>query len=187
MDLASITIALAVFIGLWYALASALGRRAGRRAVSGCGGECAVRKSLATATSYFAELECPWAKYVGVFVQRLPWDNPLNLAASLLAGRRPLAVVKAEPLEGLGWRFDMSRFGSIGAADAVVGRFHVVGKSLPRGLVEELARLGESLGVGRIIVGGEPALQLFVPTTDCRRALYMAQIIINKLYEYRKH
>jgi len=182
MDFLTATVLLAAFIGAWYSLATALGRRANAGAARRCGA-CKTIRYLATGTSYLVEMECEWAKYVGVFVQRLPWDNPLNLAASLLARRKPLTIVKVDLETGLPWWLDMSSRGALGSAERV-GRCYVVGRAAPKSLIAELADACERLGAARLIIGGRPALQIYIPSDDCGRAIQISRTIIEILGKY---
>ncbi|AEA12745.1 hypothetical protein TUZN_1269 [Thermoproteus uzoniensis 768-20] len=184
MDLPTIVILLAVFIGAWYSLATVIGRRINAKAARSCG-PCKAHRYLATGTSYLAEMECEWAKYVGVFVQRLPWDNPFNLAASLLARRKPVAVVKVDLGVRLPWQLDMSSKGALGPAERV-GRCYVVGRSYPKALVAELAEACARLGVARIVVGGGPPLQIYIASDNCTSAIQISKTIIEILEKYIK-
>lgn len=183
MDLATLTISLAVFIGAWYSLAAVIGRRINADAAKKCGG-CDKMRFLATGTSYLVEMECRWAKYVGVFVQRLPWDNPFNLAASLIARRRPLALVKADLGRPLPWSLDMSAKGALGPAERVGGYF-VVGRALPKALVAELADACKRLGVVRVSAGGS-LVEIYIPSDNCNLAIQISKTIIEILEKYLK-
>ena len=183
MDLAALTISLAVFIGAWYSLATVLGRRINANAARRCA-ECNAKRFLATGTSYLVEMECGWAKYVGVFVQRLPWDNPFNLAASLLARRRPLALVKIDVGKPPPWSFDMSAKGALGPAERV-GGCYVVGRAVPKALLTELADACAKLDIARVSAGGR-YIEIYIPSDNCNLAIQISKTIVEILEKYIK-
>ncbi|MEZ0248518.1 MAG: hypothetical protein ABWJ97_04530 [Thermoproteus sp.] len=180
----TVAILLAVFIGLWYSAATLVGRYVNSKAARSCG-ECETKSFLATGTSYLVELKCGWAKYVGVFVQRLPWDNPFNLAASVLARRKPLTLVKIDLEDAPPWSFDMSNRGALGPAEKI-GGYYVVGRSAPKALLSELAEVCGRLGVARLTVGGRPNLQIYIPSDNCPSSLHISKTIIEILRKYMK-
>nr|KJR73167.1 MAG: hypothetical protein TU35_07410 [Thermoproteus sp. AZ2] len=174
---------LAVLIGVWYPLASVIGRRINARAALACAELCDVRRYLATGTSYLVELQCDWARYVGVFVQRLPWDNPLNLIASLLAARKPLALIKIDLGKITSWNLDMSSRGARGFAERV-GKYYVVRRNAPKALVRELAKAGEELGIVRLVFEEGAPISIYIPSTDCPSIIHISKTIIKIIENY---
>lgn len=172
-ELDVVLLAVLLFAG-WYLGASAAARWINRKAVSRCG--CEAARWLGGASSLYVDLRCG-GRRVEVFINRLPWDNPLNLAASLVAGRRGFTVVRLAADVDLG-AFDASRRGS----GRRVGAFYVVNLSGPRWVVEAAARAGEEVGAWRVTASGR-VLQLLFPYTDCRKAVESALSFVEKLIQ----
>lgn len=185
MDSIGLIVVLAILIGAWYAIASLIGRRINIKSIKKCNELCLIEKYLVTGTSFFVEFKCNWAKYLGVFVQRLPWDNPLNLVASLISLRKPMAIVKAELDAPIPWSLDMSSKGALGYAEEIDG-FFVVNRNTPKSLVNELVDACKKLGITRLILGGRPPIQLFVQSDDCARVLQLSENIIKIIAKHAK-
>ncbi|ACB39394.1 hypothetical protein [Pyrobaculum neutrophilum] len=166
-----VLLAVLLFAG-WYLGASLAARWINRRAVSRCG--CEAARWLGGASSLYVDLRCG-GRRVEVFINRLPWDNPLNLAASLVARRRGYTAVRLKADADLGV-FDASRVGS----GRRIGAFYVVNTSGPRWAVEAAAKAGEEAGAWRVTASGG-VLQLLFPHTDCGRAVQSALTFLEKL------
>ncbi|MEM0485101.1 MAG: hypothetical protein QW434_10460 [Pyrobaculum sp.] len=156
---------LILLIGTWYSLAHLVARRHNRRVAERC--NCEVLKTVGGPDSLYLDLECDGVR-LGLFQHRLPWDNPINLMAALLSGRRPYTVVRFKTPVEVGV-FDASRRG----AGRRVGSFYVVNTSAPRALVEMVLQAAERSGVWRVTASGG-VLQLLIPHTDCKRAVETA-------------
>lgn len=178
MDPVALVVALVLLIAGWYSVASLVMPRRTRREVAACSRGCRLTRVVAMATSYLAEYSCDWAPYVGIFVQRLPWDNPFNLAAAVLAGRRGFAVVKVKPPRVPGWRVDISARGRGGEE---VNGYRGYWRSTPRAALEALAAWGRELGIGRVVLGEPPGVILYMSGTYCGDVLGRTMEFVDRL------
>ncbi|MEM4969841.1 MAG: hypothetical protein QXE01_01160, partial [Sulfolobales archaeon] len=96
MDVVEVFIILAITLGLWYSFGSWVGRRVMRSYVRSCLEEGGVLK-LITPSSALVEFKMKGFRYLGVYIEWLPFDNPFNLVAKLASRRSRIAVVKIQP------------------------------------------------------------------------------------------
>jgi hypothetical protein len=154
-----------LIIGSWYAVSHVVAHRFNRSVVKGCG--CAVERWIGGPNSLFISVLCNNDK-IEMFINRLPWDNPVNLLAAFVAGRRPYVAARFMlPID-------------IGAADASrsgrgrkIGDYYVVNRSTPKDVLEKILSYAAERGIWRITVSGR-SVQLIMPGTDCGKALSAA-------------
>ena len=154
-----------LLIGSWYAVSHVVAHRFNKSVVKGCG--CAVERWIGGPSSLFISLLCNGEK-IEMFINRLPWDNPVNLLAAFVAGRRPYVAARFMlPID-------------VGAADASrsgtgrkIGDYYVVNRSTPKDVLEKMLSYAAERGVWRITVSGR-SVQLIMPGTDCGKALSAA-------------
>jgi hypothetical protein len=80
-----------LIIGSWYAVSHVVAYRFNKSVVKGCG--CAVVRWIGGPNLLFISLLCNTDR-IEMFINRLPWDNPVNLLAAFAAGRRPCAAAR---------------------------------------------------------------------------------------------
>ncbi len=165
-------IALILLMGGWYSASHIAARWFNARAARSC--QCEVVRSIGNPASLFLDLNCGGVK-LELLINRLPWDNPINLAASVVAGRRPYALVRFKTSRDLGV-FDASRSGG----GRRVGNYYLVNTSGPREVVDKVLELADSLGAWRITASNH-LVQLLFPYVDCRRVVEASLKFYNSL------
>ncbi len=149
-------------IGSWYATSHLIARRFNKSVVKGCG--CAVERWIGGPNSLFISFLCNGNK-IEMFINRLPWDNPVNLLAAFVAGRRPYVATRFMLPIDIGVA-DASRSG----AGRKIGDFYVVNRSTPKDVLDKILSYAAETGIWRITVSGR-LVQLIIPGADCRKAL----------------
>jgi len=154
-----------LIIGSWYAVSHVVAHRFNKSVVKGCG--CAVERWIGGPNSLFISLLCNDDK-IEMFINRLPWDNPVNLLAAFVAGRRPYVAARFMLPIDVGVA-DASRSGT----GRKIGDYYVVNRSTPKDVLEKMLSYAAERGIWRITVSGR-SVQLIMPGTDCGKALSAA-------------
>jgi hypothetical protein len=110
-----------LIIGSWYAVSHVVAHRFNKSVVKGCG--CAVERWIGGPNSLFISVLCNNDK-IEMFINRLPWDNPVNLLAAFVAGRRPYVAARFMLPVDIG-ATDASRSGT----GRKIGDYYVVNRS----------------------------------------------------------
>lgn len=167
-----LVISLILLLAGWYTASHLVARWFNVRVARSC--RCEVRRNIGNPASLFLDLDCGGVK-LELLLNRLPWDNPINLVASVVAGRRPYTLVRFKISRDLGV-FDASRAG----AGRRVGNYYLVNTSAPREVVAKALELADGLGVWRVTASNH-LVQLLIPHVDCRRVVEAALKFYNNL------
>lgn len=156
-----------LLIATWYVASHLIARRVNKKRAESCG--CETRRYIGGPTSLYLDLNCNDVK-IELFINRLPWDNPINLAAAVLAGKRVYTVA----------RLKADR--EIGVMDASRSKtgYTVVNTSTPRQLASHIIKAAEELGIWRVTTSGR-SIQLLIPTTDCKTAVNAALAFLKSI------
>jgi len=163
LDSLEVFIVLAIVFGTWYPLGSWVGRRLMMGYARSCLDEGGVLR-LITPSSALVEYRAPGFKYIGIYVEWLPFDNPLNLAAKLASRRSPIAVVKVDPEEPIPGVASITREGLVRGAGELVKGYRVVYRAISRQRLERIVELTASRGIDKLVIGSRPNITIITRT-----------------------
>jgi len=156
LDALEVFVVLAIVFGAWYPLGSWAGRRLMMGYARSCLEEGGVLR-LITPSSALVEHRMPGFKYFGIYIEWLPFDNPLNLAARIATRRSPIAVVKVEPEEPIPGEARITKAGLGGGGVGEVIRGYSVGyRAISRHRLERIVELAASKDIDKLIISSNP-------------------------------
>ncbi len=157
MNAVEVIIAIALILGIWYPLGSWAGRRVMRSVASTCIEKGILR--ILTPSSVLVEHRIPGYRYVGIYIEWLPFDNPLNLAAKLAVRRRPIAIIKIQPEEPIPGEASIAKSEIQSTGEPIDGyraTYRGISKQRLSNIVEALKRSG----FDKLAIGSKPNITI---------------------------
>ena len=158
MDEVEVFAILAITLGLWYSFGSWVGRRVMRSYVRSCLEEGGALR-LITPSSALVEFKMKGFRYLGIYVEGLPFDNPFNLVAKLASRRSRIAIVKIQPEEPIPGEASITRSNLSRGGEEIRG-YRVVYRAISRSRLEYIVDRVASKDIDRLVIGSRPNITI---------------------------
>lgn len=158
MDVVEIFIILAITLGLWYSFGSWVGRRVMRSYVRSCLEMGGVLK-LITPSSALVEFKIKGFRYLGVYIEWLPFDNPFNLVAKLASRKSRIAIVKIQPEDPIPGEASITKSDLFRGGEEIRG-YSVIYRAISRSRLEYIVDRVASKDIDKLVIGSRPNITI---------------------------
>ncbi|MDT7889312.1 MAG: hypothetical protein RQ885_10110 [Desulfurococcales archaeon] len=187
MDALEIFIIIAIILGTWYPIGSWVGRRIMKSYIESCLGEGGVLK-LITPSSALAEYRVERFRYLGIYIEWLPFDNPFNLAVKLVSRRSPIAVIKIEPEKPIQGEASITRSELYRGGEEIRG-YRVVYRAISRSRLEQIVEKVALKNIDKLIIGSKPNITIITRANNrkCAEILRKSMELVEEIREASGH
>ena len=164
MDAVEIIILIALILGIWYPLGSWSGRRLMRKTALTCIEKGSLR--IITPSSVLIEHKIPGYRYVGIYIEWLPFENPFNLAAKLAVRRRPIAVIKIQPEEPIPGEVSIVKKEIRSSGGEPIDGYRATYRGISKQRLKNIAEAMERAGFDKLVIGSKPNITIITRIKD---------------------
>lgn len=186
MNALEVLIIIALILGIWYPTGSWLGRRFMRRIAGSCI-ELGGRPRIITPNSILVEHRIEGYRYVGIYIEWLPFDNPLNLAAKLIARRRAIAVIKIQPENPIPGEASITREDLAGGSGDKIDGYRATYRGISRPRMEYIVKRIKDKGFEKLVIGSKPNITIITTISgrECSEILGKSIDLVRELQAYK--
>ncbi|HWQ16443.1 MAG TPA: hypothetical protein VNL13_01235 [Sulfolobales archaeon] len=158
MNAVETIILIALALGIWYPLGSWAGRRLMRRKASTCIERGSLR--IITPSSILVEHKIPGYKYIGIYIEWLPFENPFNLAAKLAVRRNPIAVIKIQPEEPIPGEANITKSEIQSSGGELIGGYRAIYRGISKQRLKNIVEALQKTGFDKLVIGSKPNITI---------------------------